>query len=232
MGAYKHIIYRGVSDCSFKLLSSIGRRGHPIDKLEQIERSMLEEYKKTIDIQQALKFKLENINEDLFFLSNARHMGLDCRLLDWTVSRDVATQFAICDENNLDKTAAIWVLEIPSDYLDRHQYKYNTMNPFQNEDVLRIIKMDFYGDSFRDSPEAVKRRLMQNSIFTLTKTELVNTPLEDIDLGDIKLFVAEYLNPKMKQNYIKKHASFIEKHKLPPVTQKVIDINQKYAKQS
>ena len=66
----------------------VGRK-QPIsgDRLNS-EYSCFQDYLKLVRGEAWLDFKLKRDNEDLFFMSIGRHLGLDCRLLDWTAALD------------------------------------------------------------------------------------------------------------------------------------------------
>jgi len=86
-------IYRGVTDCNYKLLTSIGRIRHksvakPIDKEEE-EQALLRFKDK---VRSHIKVTVEN---DLEWMIISQHHGAPTRLLDWTRSPLIAAYFAV-----------------------------------------------------------------------------------------------------------------------------------------
>ena len=91
-------LYRGHASNSFELLSMVGRK-NPIDgKLLGNEKKCFNEYKEIVKDKGWENFKIQSYNKDMFYMGIGRHLGLDCRLLDWTASLDTALYFASSDE--------------------------------------------------------------------------------------------------------------------------------------
>ena len=80
--------------------------------------------------------RLPNFNEDLFYLSRGRHLGLNCRILDWTSGFWEAIAFSL---NHMDTDGNLWIMALP-----QRDFGEN-MSPFNiNDDKLHILKENYY----------------------------------------------------------------------------------------
>jgi hypothetical protein len=94
--------YRGVSDSSYVLTTSLMRLGGEFDKLE---RHLLRNFR---------KYARRSVVEDdsiWHWVALAQHHGLPTRLLDWTFSPYVALHFATSDLSSFDRDGAIWTVD-------------------------------------------------------------------------------------------------------------------------
>ena len=96
--------YRGVGDKSWGLETSLQRLG-VVDDMVLLEKPLLRSFKKYAE-----SGSLPG-NSIWVQLSVAQHHGLPTRVLDWTVSPQVALHFATAEEEHYDKDAAIWCLD-------------------------------------------------------------------------------------------------------------------------
>ena len=102
-GRYRsRYVYRGVGDSSWHLVTSLQRLGGEYVKLE---RAMLRSFRKYA------KFGEIPRNSTWIELAIAQHHGLPTRLLDWTVSPQVAAHFATGEDDKYDRDAAIWCVD-------------------------------------------------------------------------------------------------------------------------
>ena len=158
--------FRGHASTRFKLLSMVGRK-RPIngDRFNS-EYLCFQDYLKLARSEAWLDFKLKRDNEDLFFMSIGRHLGLDCRLLDWTAALDTALYFATSDVGFINENAHLWIMA----YKGSANSLNATFNPFDVKE-LRLIKEDYYipdNYSIEDQPLGILRRFRQNGFFTIT----------------------------------------------------------------
>lgn len=107
-----NFVFRGLSDSSYDLLTSLTRVCRDNLKLEQC---LLRNFK---------KYASSELNISGFWemVSIAQHHGLPTRLLDWTFSPFVALHFATEDFSKYDKDAAIWCI----DFVEAHKLLPNT----------------------------------------------------------------------------------------------------------
>ncbi len=86
------MLFRGVSDSAYPLVTSLGRvAANSAGRLRAFEETILEEFQR-----RALPY-LDRVPETkLQWLCLAQHHGLPTRLLDWTTNPLVALYFAVC----------------------------------------------------------------------------------------------------------------------------------------
>ena len=176
--------FRGHASTRFKLLSMVGRK-QPIsgDRLNS-EYSCFQDYLKLVRGEAWLDFKLKRDNEDLFFMSIGRHLGLDCRLLDWTAALDTALYFATSDANYINEDGHLWIMA----YYGSINSLNAKINPFDVKE-LTLIKEDYYIPNDKlveDQPLGILRRFRQNGFFTVTPSNLLTTPLEKLAKENIR----------------------------------------------
>lgn len=210
---FKHRIYRGLSDLDYKLLSTLGRKAYPIEEIDTIEKRLLDSLKKEFEdsLSEWNLYQLPIINNDLFNMSLARHLGVDSRLMDWTASKDVAEYFAA--SGNPEKEGCVWCLDLPTDYLKDHSMD-SKENPFQFTDDIRVLKLPFTGNDLSHFPIPIKRRWDQSGFFLYTRSELINTPLEEMSLEQYGFSLSRYtISQTTKRGILKRSTSISEKYK-------------------
>ena len=176
--------FRGHASTRFKLLSMVGRK-QPIsgDRLNS-EYSCLQDYLKLVRGEAWLDFKLKRDNEVLFFMSIGRHLGLDCRFLDWTAALDTALYFATSDAKYINENGHLWIMA----YYGSVNSINTKINPFDVKE-LTLIKEDYYIPNDKlveDQPLGILRRFRQNGFFTVTPSDLLITPLEELATENIR----------------------------------------------
>ena len=107
-------IFRGLSDQSYRLETTLMRLQGEFEKLES---HLLRNFRKYAhrDMVQG--------DSIWHWLSVAQHHGLPTRLLDWTYSPFVAMHFATANLNKFDIDGAIWAVN----YLDVHHHLPETL---------------------------------------------------------------------------------------------------------
>ena len=95
-------IYRGLSDFTYPLETSLTRLGGPYERLEF---HLLRNFKKY-----AHRSDIVN-NTDWDWLALAQHHGLPTRLRDWTYSPYVALHFATAELGHFERDGIIWALK-------------------------------------------------------------------------------------------------------------------------
>jgi len=178
-----HFLYRGHSKLSYKLLSMTGRK-RPLDgDLLKSELACLNDFERLAQEKNLLDFKVGKYNVDLFYMSIGRHLGLDCRLLDWTSSLETALFFA--SSANEKEDGHLWILLYQGTIDD----SYAQMDPFSIDKTV-IIKENYLLPSdttIESQPLGIIRRFCQNGFFTLTPTELITTPLDKLETNGFHL---------------------------------------------
>jgi len=169
-------IYRGMSDISFELIPSIGRKTEKgtQSNIEGLEESLLEEFKK-ISLSQ-LDIIPDNVFEWLFL---AQHYGLPTRLLDWSLNPLVALYFAIFE--NDDKDGNLYSTQVPiSNQYDLFNYKTADYTDEHKKTPIGIFSMQpnqgnviFIEPKYTDS-----RYVNQKSIFSCSRNPFEPLKLE------------------------------------------------------
>ena len=96
------IVYRGVTDSSYELKTSLGRCEPKYGKtIVQLEKRILKLFKES-----SISYLENKPQNELEWLAIAQHFGLPTRLLDWSYNPLVATFFAV--EKNEDTDAVIY----------------------------------------------------------------------------------------------------------------------------
>jgi hypothetical protein len=91
--------FRGVSDASYPLTTSLMRLGGAYRK---VEVPLLRQFRKYAHEHKPAE------NTEWYWLSVAQHYGLPTRLLDWSYSPQVALHFATCNTKSFDKDGAVF----------------------------------------------------------------------------------------------------------------------------
>ncbi len=99
-------VFRGVSDASADLSTSLMRLGQGYEDLARLERHMIRNFQKYAHLDTRLEIGKSIWN----WLALAQHHGLQTRLLDWTYSPMVAMHFATEDLNAFGCDGAVWCL--------------------------------------------------------------------------------------------------------------------------
>ena len=183
-GRYRSsFMYRGVSDSSFDLTTSLVRNCKTLSK--QLEQHLLDNFIKYVRIEEPL------IDESIWkAMIIGQHYGLPTRLLDWTHSPLVALHFANTESNLNELTehdCAVWRIDVrelnsklPSKYKDALAVKSTFIF---SVNLLSSIVNDIsdYDDDMQDKslvtvePPSLDQRIVnQYSFFTVVPTAITD----------------------------------------------------------
>lgn len=218
----KRFLFRGHSDSSYKLVSTLGRMGEKGTDSDRLKYKQLKQIclKYKCDL-----FRLSSFNEELFYLSIGRHLTFTCRLLDWTVGFWAAISFLLYD--NPDKDGSLWVMSIPQDFA------WENRNPFEIKDnKIHILKEDYYiPDDDLSVPLGIMRRSHQNGVFTVVGEKSIREPLNSLpDNGDGLAF-REFIIPKSVKDALRNSTKLISVdewfyiNKSSPIIEEISDLN-------
>ena len=225
-----HFLYRGHASTKYELLSTAGRK-QPIEGiLLDSERKCLNDFKDLVKDENWHQFKIPNYNEDMFFMSIGRHLGLDCRLLDWTAKLETALYFAALDKDFKNEDGQLWVMCYPDSIDDRNA----KIDPFRI-DKLTLVKENHWSKDdipANNQPLGIARRFSQNGFFTITPTDQLTTPLDKIDKGDVH-FILFKIAASVKEdilNHLSRYEEYLHLSTSSTIDEEIKIINSKYFK--
>ena len=166
-------LYRGHSSSSYTLQPTISRSSNASIENESL---IFNTFKQICRESKCAQFKLDNSNEDLYYMSIARHLGLKSRLLDWTAGFWVALSFLLYDNRDLDGT--LWIMaqkkDLPLENSSPLEIKDNNVHFFKETCVIPENKL------LNDLPLGLARSYRQHSYFTATSLQNTLTPLNNL----------------------------------------------------
>ena len=163
------LFFRGEADVAYKLKPSIVRN---YAYSRDVELRILKEFKYFAQKQGWDKNKFPSVEDNLYYMEMARHLGINSRLLDWTTGIWIAMSFMTHNEEKIEKDGRLWILAVPNREID------NYSDPMQIEDdSIHVFKAPYYGDSISGLPIGNLRRFMQNGAFTSVADKYLDIPL-------------------------------------------------------
>lgn len=196
-------IYRGQSKDSYELKSSITRNISKKEELIQVEKRILNEFKKALNDKKVtqkyilLSEKNNDYENEWRWLEQAQHYRLPTRLLDWSTKPKIALYFAV--ENNLNDIGQFWIYKTPRNWTcDNHfdiNPKSNTLNLISNS--------SFFLDSEYINKIAEQRRSFQGGKFSFQDYE---NSLISLDKQEkLQDMIIKYtINPEAKRSLLEK----------------------------
>jgi len=181
-------VFRGLSDTSYRLETSLIRLGGPFPSLE---RHLLRNFRK---YGQSLAKEFSSF---WHLLTLAQHHGLPTRLMDWTYSPYVALHFAMANHEKFDLDGVIWVINFQ---------QCHDLLPKELQKSLR-----------REGAQAFTVELLSHLSKVHTETETLESPsfhniirsLEDFDqLGEFGEFLLFFEPPSIDERIINQFALF------------------------
>ncbi len=196
---HKQFFFRGHPDIEYSLLSTIGRT---TNVNYSNEYAIFHKLKTICDDEGYARYRMDSFNEELFYYGAGRHLGLTCRLLDWTAGIWEALSFALYGNN--EKDGALWVMMLPNDY------PLENRSPFSiQDDSIHILKEDYYyPDESPVFPLGIQRRSRQHGFFSVVKESSIATPLNEVSTDTPCVFY-RFIIPKEEKGAIRQDKNLL-----------------------
>lgn len=191
-----HYVFRGLSDESYELKTSLMRLGGDYPKMEKL---LLRNFRKYAHNDVVPQDSIWN------WLSIAEHHGLPTRLLDWTISPLVAAHFATCNLEKFNLNSAIWCV----DFIKTHKLLPKKLNAFLKKENVLLLNAEMLGKAVKSLHE----------FDTLSATNFVAffepPSLDERIVNQFALF-SVMSNPKaLLSDWLKRHPSLYRKIIIP-----------------
>lgn len=178
LAPYRQEYYRGQLSDKWNLKSSISRLATTAEEIKALEQKLMASFKDRMKETKQLDKLLIHENPDAYqnewsLLSQAQHIGIPTRLMDWTLSAEVGLYFAVDDPKFDDQDGQYWVIYVPQEkiLIDGKPYKgYNKSTVADIEETI-FINPSFYqmGDDRQALGEV--RRARQHGKFSMQSYE-------------------------------------------------------------
>lgn len=141
LGRYRsRFAFRGLSDVSYRLETTLMRLGGPYAELE---RHLLRNFKKYAHGQVVERDSLWH------WLSVAQHYGLPTRLLDWTYSPFIAMHFATANIEKSSIDGVIWAVN----YVKAHQLLPHLLREKLEQEGANVLTVEMLSEEINSLPE-------------------------------------------------------------------------------
>ncbi len=204
----KHFFYRGQISDSFELKSSLSRFFIDSKRLAKVEEELMIAFKAEMIAKGKFgKVMLHDPSMDFqnewAWLGQAQHYRLPTRMLDWTLSWEVALFFAV--ENNPtynDHDSQFWVFSVPEAIVmhDTKPELYYRTDPYRIDQTWLINPSFFWTDNNKNETAETRRARMHGK-FLIQSLENTLKPLED--QADIIPNIEKYCIPKGAKGQIR-----------------------------
>lgn len=205
---FRQEYYRGQVSETFVLKPSLTRYFNDPAALAKVEQQLMTHFKTEMTAKNKIsKLMLhdpsKNFQNEWAWLGQAQHYRLPTRLLDWTLSWEVALYFAVEDNpsfNNHD--GQFWVFYVPDEILmhDTKHELYYQADPYKLDNSWFINPSFFWTDNY-DNETAETRRARQHGKFFIQSHVNSLTPLEQ--QADIIPKLEKYCIPKDAKGQIR-----------------------------
>lgn len=176
--------YRGQGRPEYKLLPNVARGLHSAKEVQEKEHNLLAKLQERLKEEGLEKvIRIDNglsSGENLWNVcTQAQHLGMPTRFLDWSLKWQIGLWFAVENPKNDDVDLQFWVFSVPDEIRcldDRHCY--------YKKDVYRLDRTYFINAPIYWSDETLDqigeiRRVRQHGKFSISPYDTAYIPLEE-----------------------------------------------------
>lgn len=198
--------FRGQGRSEYKLIPSIARNVFSIEELIHREENILNELKrhlKNIEYAKLLRSDefLNAQQNDWNLLFQLQHLGVETRLLDWSLKWEVGLWFAVENETNDNVDGQFWVFSVPNEIhlTDTRDNFYN--KEIKNIDSTFLINAPIYWSGELSEQVGEIKRQRQFGKFSISSFERAVIPLEE--QLEINQYLEKYCIPSSAKKEIR-----------------------------
>lgn len=192
-------VFRGLSDVSYGLETSLMRLGGPY---WQLEKHLLRNFRKYA--QASMGDKPDSL---WHLLTMAQHHGLPTRLMDWTYSPYIALHFALANLKRFDTDGVIWSV----DFAKAHQLLPQTFKDQLASEGAQAFTVDLLTSQGRKEQECrPKEKAFHQYVQTMTQFE---------NQGETGEFLLFFEPPSIDERIVNQYALF----SVMPNSRRVVD---------
>ncbi len=192
-------VFRGLSDVSYGLETSLMRLGGPY---WQLEKHLLRNFRKYA--QASMGDKPDSL---WHLLTMAQHHGLPTRLMDWTYSPYIALHFALANLKRFDTDGVIWSV----DFAKAHQLLPQTFKDQLASEGAQAFTVDLLTSQGRKEQECRPgEKAFHQYVQTMTQFE---------DQGETGEFLLFFEPPSIDERIVNQYALF----SVMPNSRRVVD---------
>lgn len=193
-------LYRGHESLRYKLESTIVRlmkkkkknSNCTIQDIVSAEEKGLDLFRKNVFNADWLRHKTEKTSTKMFLMSVGRHLGLPCRLIDFTASLETAIWFAVMNKSFHNEDGEIVLIVIEKD--NNINENNTTLN---KKGIVSHSHEHFLGNSLSEQPLGEKRRFIQNGHFLWVEDDSLTN--EQQALSDSVFCVKRFTIPRQSK---------------------------------
>lgn len=146
------LAFRGLSDCDYKLDTTLMRLGGNYRKLE---KHLLRNFKKYAgkEIAKYSRQDVSSFNSVWHWMIVGQHHGLPSRLLDWSYSPLVALYFATNNIKQIHKDGVVWAV----DFIESSRFLPQTVKETLIKSDSRVFSIELLEDIFTGKLDALEK---------------------------------------------------------------------------
>ena len=204
--------FRGQVSDTYSLIPGLSRKFFDQESLIQVERLLMEDFKKEMKANNKTDKLLLHKNpvdfqNDWAWLVQAQHFRLPTRMLDWTLCWKNALYFAVEEQikekeylNSHD--GQFWLFYVPDEFImvNENQDLYYRTDPYKFYDTGFLNPSFLWTDNF-ENETAERRRARQHGKFSIQSTLDALTPLEK--QKSINPYLKKFLIPSDAKSQIR-----------------------------